>query len=271
MRFDRFLLWLPLSSAVACGSGVVVLSAGRHCWALPWLCHDAEQVFELAVSEFLVLPLVIVLLARGLHAGVRQYRRTRSTLGQFLSLPRAVMPAPLLRHANALGIQRRLDLVQCSSPEAFCYGFIRPRICLTTGMLAILSPAELGAVLLHERHHLRRRDPLQAWLWTMLDAACWWMADAREQANLQRELAADRAVIRAGGRRLLAGALLKLLTEAPQSTLVSGEVAISGLSVTNARIDQLVRPDQETPRGVSIYRWLVPLVVVALTLLACSF
>ena len=39
-------------------------------------------------------------------------------------------------------------------------GSLIPRICLSTGLMALMSEAELEAVLLHERYHLRSRDPL---------------------------------------------------------------------------------------------------------------
>ncbi len=271
MRVDRLLLWLLPSSIVACSSGVVVLSADRHCWAVPWLCHGTEQLLELAISEFLVLPLALILLGRGLHAGALQVRRTHAALRQVLGLPRAAMPTPLVDLARKLGIERRLDLVDCASLDAFCYGLIRTRICLTAGLLDILSPAELEAVLRHEHHHLRRRDPLRALLWTMLDAACWWMENGSEHADLQRELAADRAVIRAGRRWSLACALVKLLAHTSRRAVPQHELAISGLSVTDARIDQLLHPEHMLQARTPIHRWLALPVVVALTLFACSF
>lgn len=46
-------------------------------------------------------------------------------------------------------------------PEAFCAGLLRPRVYLTTGALARLDAPALDAVLVHEREHARRRDPLR--------------------------------------------------------------------------------------------------------------
>src|SRR5439155_13985574 len=47
------------------------------------------------------------------------------------------------------------------APQAFCVGTIRPRIYVSVGALKRLSATELDAVLAHERHHQRRRDPLR--------------------------------------------------------------------------------------------------------------
>ena len=46
-------------------------------------------------------------------------------------------------------------------PHAFCAGLLNPRVYVTSGALAILDEPALKAVLAHERHHARRRDPLR--------------------------------------------------------------------------------------------------------------
>ncbi len=47
---------------------------------------------------------------------------------------------------------------------AFTAGLLRPRVYLGAGLLVDLQPEEVEAVLLHERHHARRYDPLRCWL-----------------------------------------------------------------------------------------------------------
>jgi Zn-dependent protease with chaperone function len=46
-------------------------------------------------------------------------------------------------------------------PLAFCAGLLRPRVYVSTGAVALLDEPALPAVLVHERHHARRRDPLR--------------------------------------------------------------------------------------------------------------
>ena len=46
-------------------------------------------------------------------------------------------------------------------PQAFCAGLLRPRVYVSTGALDILDEHGLAAVLAHERHHARNRDPLR--------------------------------------------------------------------------------------------------------------
>lgn len=46
-------------------------------------------------------------------------------------------------------------------PRAFCAGLLRPQVCVSSGAIALLDEHALQMVLLHERHHARRRDPLR--------------------------------------------------------------------------------------------------------------
>jgi Zn-dependent protease with chaperone function len=96
---------------------------------------------------------------------------------------------------------------------AFCAGLLRPRIHVSTGTVAMLSPAELAAVIAHERHHVRRRDPLRLFLVrTVADALFVLPALPRlaERYAALVELGADDAAVAAndGDAAPLASALL---------------------------------------------------------------
>jgi Zn-dependent protease with chaperone function len=243
MQRNHVLPWVPLAGIAACTMGMALLSANGRCALVPWLCDDRSMALALQTMALVVLLPLLVCLSWGVLAGVMQFVRTRRALNCLLSVPRAHLPATLISRVNNLDIQDRLDVVDDISPQSFCYGFLRPRIYVTTGLLAILSGEEVEAVLRHERHHLQRRDPLRSLLWTVLDSACWWHTAGSAQAQLQRELVADRAVIVTGGRQALASALLKLLTYPGNGHEHHQELAISSLSVTDARIDQLLHSE----------------------------
>ena len=55
----------------------------------------------------------------------------------------------------------RVVLVCDPRPLVFCAGLLRPRIYLSDGARRRLEPRALRAVLAHEAHHARRRDPLR--------------------------------------------------------------------------------------------------------------
>lgn len=270
MRAERVLLWVPLFGLAACSQGIAIYSARAQCWGRLWLCQEWGAAFHWARPELVVVIPWLILIVAGLRAGLSQLVRTRRTTRYFLQMPQIELPSRLAGLARELGIQRRLDVVDTPVPEAFCHGLLFPRICLTTGVLTLLSTPEVEAVLRHERHHLRRYDPLRALFWTMLDSACWWMENGGEQARLRRELAADRVVIVEGGRVSLASALLKLLSQPYQSALPIRDLALSGISVTQARIDQLLRPEQGFPYARPLYHWFLLPTVLTLAPLLCG-
>jgi hypothetical protein len=130
---------------------------------------------------------------------------TRAVAG----LPRLAAPAALVAAAGRSGVS---DVVCVAGPvaSAFCTGLLRPRVVVTSGMVAALAAEELEAVLVHEAEHARRRDPLRrlagraaAEVLVWLPPVGWWTSRRLEEA----ELAADRAAIDRVGRTPLARAL----------------------------------------------------------------
>ena len=112
---------------------------------------------------------------------------------------------------------RRLDgiavtMVEDSKPRAFCAGLLRPRIYVSTATLAELNDDELRAVLAHELHHARKRDPLRVFLGQLIADSLFFVPAARRLAERYAalaELAADRAATQATGDPApLASALL---------------------------------------------------------------
>ena len=116
-------------------------------------------------------------------------------------------------------------------------GLLQPRVMVTAGLIDRLDDTELAAVLAHERHHLRRRDPLRLLLLNALAGAMFMFPVAailRQRWKARIELAADRAAVAVAPRGALASALLAVL--ASRSTRLPG---VAGLSVTEARIAHL--------------------------------
>jgi Zn-dependent protease with chaperone function len=120
-------------------------------------------------------------------------------------------------------------------PQAFCAGLIRPHVYVSRGALAILGEAELSAVLAHERHHARRRDPLRLASTRVLADALFFLPPLRYLIQQQQslvEIGADEAALAAGGgdRAALASALLAF----------SEESGAEGAGLAPERIDHLV-------------------------------
>jgi len=104
-------------------------------------------------------------------------------------------------------------LIEDDRPQAFCAGLLRPRVYLSTGALALLDEPELAAVLAHERHHVRSRDPLRLACGRMLAGGLFFIPAMRRLIQRQQalaEISADEAAVLTGGgdRSALASAML---------------------------------------------------------------
>jgi len=202
--------------------------------------RGAEDTADIVVA--LVLLLAVCGISLGLLTLFRQLVATavliRRLVAQKVALPFSVVVA-----ASGLDLDGRIDVVADERPFSFCYWFLRPRICLSTALVERLEPDELRAVLHHERYHLRQRDPLRQIVARYFAAGLYVVPVVDELLSfhtLQKEIEADQEAVRASGDvRSLASALYKLLPDADDVSL-GLLVPVSSLSVTEARIDQLV-------------------------------
>jgi len=193
--------------------------------------------------ELSVFGLSVLMALVGLAAGVCTLWRTQRLVSRLAA--RAGSPEPEIeRIARQVGIGGRLVVSPSPGLYSFCFGLLRPRVCISTGLLAALDTEELRAVLAHERHHLVERDPLKVACANVLAA----MAFPVPFVNVLRhayltacELDADQAAVRAAGRGALAGALRVVLTH-PGTVRLDGVAAVGSIGACGARLDQLTRP-----------------------------
>jgi Zn-dependent protease with chaperone function len=106
-----------------------------------------------------------------------------------------------------------VTVIDDPSPQAFCAGYLRPNIYISSGALELLSEEELGAVLIHEEHHRAVRDPFRFAFAHVLSQALFFLPALRPLGHRYREIAeqrADEAAVRgsAGEKGPLAAALL---------------------------------------------------------------
>jgi beta-lactamase regulating signal transducer with metallopeptidase domain len=140
-----------------------------------------------------------------LRAGWRQVRATRAFLRDLHVI------GPLASHPTVY-------VIDDVSPQAFCAGYMRPRVYVSTRALALLSESELRTVLAHEYHHRDMRDPLRLACGRILSDALFFMPVMRRLHDRYcdlAELTADAAALHAtnGETAPLASALLALGTQ----------------------------------------------------------
>ena len=151
-------------------------------------------------------------------------------------------------------------------PRAFCAGLVRPRIYVSTGAIKVLDEAALSAVLAHERHHARRRDPLRLAAGRVLAGALFFLPELGDLAERQQalaELSADESAVNVApaNRSALARAMLSF-SDLPESSSSSG--------IDPARVDYLLGepPSWRFPALLCLAAASVLLLLVAVAVLA---
>ena len=228
--------WPVLGAAVAAHAGLAVLAVAEYA-TLGWLLRTR---FDLAA-----VTLVLASALAGLAACVRvamQAAGGSRELRRLVRSARRPLPPAVWSAATALGLAGRVDLVRAGEPFAVTYGLARPRILISDDLARALSPAELLAVLAHERYHLLHRDPARLLAGRLLAAYGCYLPAARWLAGrmaLRRELAADRAAAGRAGRGALAAALLKLASMPPCPAVAAASPAGDPAGSLEARVAQL--------------------------------
>jgi hypothetical protein len=229
------------------------------------------------------------------HVGSGSSSRTISIAGQRFSYPAANAAAVIVVVLAALGLamatatayrlgrellrdrrfrehlrsgtRRQLHgawVLEDDRPQAFCAGLLRPRIYVSTGALDLLNEHALAAVLAHERHHARNRDPLRLACGRAVVAGMLFIPALRrlvQRQNALAEIGADDAA-RAEGieRAALASAMLSFSEAAGEDPV----------GVDPQRIDNLLGepPEWRFPLLLSVLTSVVLVSMLGLAVLA---
>ncbi|MGI8623907.1 MAG: M56 family metallopeptidase [Solirubrobacteraceae bacterium] len=210
MSKARAVAWLYASIAVAALATVVaglVVSLGRVDYSgvgvdrivsacRTWVLADGGAAAVAVLILGVVGTAVLTLAAR---SAARQVRATRRFVGRLAVVGRLPGEPPVM-------------VIDDAAPRAFCVGLLRPRVFISSSALALLSGAERAAVLAHEAHHVRCRDPLRLLVTRSLAEGFVVLPALRRLADRYAalaELAADEAAERTPrGSQALGSALL---------------------------------------------------------------
>ncbi len=225
----------------------------------------AESALTLSTALLVPWTFVSIIVGFALVSMAWQALATRALLRGLLAR-RQESPAALRHAAWAVSLSDVI-LVEDGRPFAFCYGLVQPRVCVSTALLGLLTPDELRAVLLHERHHVESRDPLKILVSRAFGVGLFFLPaaqDLRDRYLVGKEIAADASAAQAARSEVpLASALFKLLSHGG-ATLPTAVAAIGAFNLTEERIQRMVKG---TPVGLArldTRRLLASVAVVAL-------
>ena len=235
-------LSLPLG-LMGVGGAALGMLAGVHAISLRpgSLAALMRACHRLLVPHFPASALALLALT---VLGAVVVARAATSLGrQFVACRRLVRR---LRPIDRIDIGgATVEVIDKSCPEAFCAGYVRPRIIVSTGALESLSRPQIEAVVRHEQHHKERRDPLRLCLARVLGDALFFLPSLRrslERCATFAELEADEAALRTAGRQALASALLLF-----GRSHANADVAVG---IAPERVDQLA--GREPHAGLSL-------------------
>ena len=214
-----FLLQLALGAAGLIAAGAAV---GGVAGSVP---HDEERAHDVVVfgarvtypavnvAAVLLLGLAALGLVVLITAVIASWRQLRA-------YHRFLAEVPVL---GTLPGHPDVTVIADESAQAFCAGYLRPRIYVSAGAIKLLAPDELRAVLLHEQHHRSARDPLRLAFARIVNHALFFLPALSPLSERYAELAelrADDAAVRgaAGDRAPLASALLAFEARTPPAS-----------------------------------------------------
>lgn len=240
------------------------VSGGPDVWCL--LVPTTGDAGTHLLSYLFLAPMILGALI-GLRSVISQQRKG-NLLGTCLT-PQETGESwsKLSRSAAKLRVASRVTLVRSTDLRAFCFGLLQPRIWVTTALAECLTEPELEAVLLHEKYHLEKLDPLKVAVGKIAASSLFFLPIVKSfyaRYLIAKELAADEAAVREQGqRRSLASALDKLLVlngAVPSNLLREAE----GVGLINHRIDSLLGEASVSWGGPSSSAVAVSLLVLAL-------
>ncbi len=160
-------------------------------------------------------------------------------------------------------------VLDSDQPAAYCVAGRPSAIVLTTGALELLDPAQLGAVLAHERAHLSSRHHLLIALGkglALVFPGVPLFARGADHVARLAEMSADDEAARQAGTRTLVGALLALGTGAAVPATALGAMACAAAARVQRLLDGPHRA--ERARHAIALTFLILLLIAAPVLLA---
>lgn len=147
--------------------------------------------------------------------------KTNLRIRNLLLLPQVEVPAPIDQLLVNFNLVDKVIVIDTEKPFVFCFGLLRPRICLSSGFIHMLSIEELRAAILHEAYHYRRCDPLRIFVVQVLAKTFFFLPVVAEWAanyEANMEILADGFAIQNAGKTALAGAILRFASiSSPES------------------------------------------------------
>lgn len=217
------------------------------------------------VTSLIILLSLLFIFVMGLLILAVQIIKTNVFLKKSFK-KKTSLPRKLVSVATVYGLEGKVTIIKDERFVSFCYGFLKPKICLSTSLIKNLTKEELEVVLLHERYHLKNFDPLRIIVSKTISQMFFFIPTLRDidaHYAFSKEVSADMDALKNGTKESLVSALSKLLS--PGVSRYNGVAAFTGTEDLERRIVYL------TDHAMGSIRLSKLKLVVSLTVIAFLF
>lgn len=176
---------------------------------------------------------------------------------------------------KALGIEIEIIETKNKSPVVFCFGFFRPKICLSQCLTERLNRSELKAVLLHEYHHAIVYEPIRLFIVKLFEKILFFVPGIEiltRQYIAFCELAADEYATNGFKQKTSLASALSKMIDWEEQLLLRNNLAISFFtSIISERANKLA-DDAYMPKTKTFpKRYLIGVIIVLAVVLSLGY
>ena len=215
----------------------------------------------------ILITIILIAFSLGILSFLTQFYKTQKLVRE-MSKNFVDRPAKLRNVIVSLSLGNKVDVVKDKSLFSFCAGIFLPRIIITTSLVENLSERELEAVLLHEKAHLKARDPLKLLFGKTISIIFFFLPIFKElykNMNATNEILADRFVLNYQQDNSHLRMALKKILANPQ-IIIPTVSSISNPEYLEIRINRLINPAYTKNFGVSLRNLLISVSFIILGL-----
>lgn len=198
---------------------------------------------EIGVTVFQFMILMIILTIIKLIADYLKIYLLRK------NIIKAVIKNPNIDSLfKSLNLKGKVLIVDNQNPFAFCFGFLNPRIILSSKLIKIMNQQELNAILNHEKYHLEHKDALVSLLAKIVQSLFPFfpfISDCVKKYSIEKETKADEMAIKIGDGRFHLISALKKMIKFDISPAYSTIPSFTGVETLEVRIRSLIKKENK--------------------------
>lgn len=143
-------------------------------------------------------------------------------------------------------LEKRIVIFKSQKPTAFCVGFLKPKIYLSSQLFKVMNPVEVEAIILHENQHILNKDNIKLSIVSIIKSTFFFfpiIGDLMNNMEINQEIRADKNTIMTTGKKTpLVSALIKAI-QTPKIKTVLMKAFYQNFDI-EPRINYLINGDK---------------------------